>query len=185
VAADLRALDGVCQALQRRRLRAGSLDFGEVPALRVSVRPGPGGGAVDVAGYDALGERSRGVVSELMVLVNAWAARVLLHHFPATAPLRVQPAPSASRLAGLVKWCEANGIDAGRGDRPGLQAVVEASRQPGASPRLLIARTKYSLTGRAHVHVCGRNGIEKGGMKGMKTGERRGERRGGGQEQRR
>jgi len=83
--------------------------------------------------------------------------QVLVQHFPSSAPLRVQGPPSASRLNNLVKWCEMYGIDAGAGESLSLQRIIDASQQPGASSKLLIAKTRCALVlGPARYACAGR-----------------------------
>lgn len=147
---DLRVLATATGAMRSSRLAAGSIDFGELPLLKLSIQDNN----VGLSEYNALGEQSRQLVSELMLLLNSWVAQVLVQHFPSSAPLRVQGAPSASRLANLVKWCDMHGIDAGTGDSLSIQRVVDASQQPGAPAKLLIAKTRCALAMSPARYAC-------------------------------
>jgi len=147
---DLRVMAGAAAGMRAARLGAGSIDFGELPLLKLNVEDA----RVGVTEYDSLGEQSRQLVSELMLLLNAWVAQVLVQHFPASAPLRVQGPPSASRLGNLVKWCDLHGIEVGAGESVGLQRLIDASLLPGASPKLLIAKTRCALAMSGARYAC-------------------------------
>ena len=147
---DLRLLATAAGAMRSSRLASGSIDFGELPLLKLNVEDN----CVGLTEYDALGEQSRQLVSELMLLLNSWVAQVLVQHFPSSAPLRVQGAPSASRLANLVKWCDMHGMDASAGDSLSLQRIVDASQQPGAPAKLLIAKTRCALAMSPARYAC-------------------------------
>ena len=70
---DLSLLAAAAGGMRASRLASGALDFGELPLLKLSVEKSD----VSVSEYDALGEQSRQLVSELMLLLNSWVAQVL------------------------------------------------------------------------------------------------------------
>ena len=147
---DLKLLAAAAGGMRSSRLSSGAIDFGELPMLKLSVDKN----IVELSPYDKLGEHSRQLVSELMLMLNGWVASVLVQHFPGCAPLRVQGAPSVSRLANLVKWCEMHDIDAGMGDSLALQRIVDAAAAPGAPAKFLIAKTKCALAMSPARYAC-------------------------------
>ena len=144
---DLSLLAAAAGGMRASRLASGAIDFGELPLLKLTVEDSN----VSVSEYDALGEQSRQLVAELMLLLNSWVAQVLVQQFPSSAPLRVQGPPSAARLNSLVKWCEMYGIDAGAGESLSLQRIIDSAQEPGASAKLLIAKTRCALVLGSHM----------------------------------
>jgi exoribonuclease R len=71
---DLSLLAAAAGGMRASRLASGAIDFGELPLLKLTVEDSD----VSVSEYDALGEQSRQLVAELMLLLNSWVAQVIV-----------------------------------------------------------------------------------------------------------